>query len=247
MLQKIESLVVKVYFYIKKHFSAIVIWFLVLTTLFLLGDRFEINKQILDFFSNLKFENFPDKFSWFDIFTLVFGTIWTIFVFRIERKSSKNAEIQNQLAFEVNRPVLAIENQENGNPAIINKGNFEAVGLKVYNFYLDEGRVKIEESKEFKDKIIYPNLITKISYKQGYTSIVFFYQNPASGLYYISGFNYYRESKKVYSVGADLESINSPLSVMQFTELANKISIKNQIYNKVNVQNIFEGFLKHLL
>ena len=148
MLQKIENLVTKVYFYIKKHFSAIVIWFLVLTTLFLLGDRFEINKQILDFFSNLKFENFPDKFSWFDIFTLVFGTIWTIFVFRIERKSSKNVEIQNQLAFEVNRPVLAVENQENGNSAIINKGSFEAFGLKVYNFYLDGGKYFIPKNLE---------------------------------------------------------------------------------------------------
>jgi hypothetical protein len=192
-------------------------------------------------------ETLPKEITWFEIIILVFGGIWTFVVFRLERKSSKNSEIQNKLAFEVNRPVLAVENQENSNPVIINKGSFEAVGLKVYNFYFDDEKIKIEENKEFKDKIIYPNLITNISYKQGYSSIIFFYQNPASGLYYISGFNYDRPNKKVYSIGADLETVKSPVSTNQFTGLANEINIKNQIYNNIKPENNFDRFLQDFI
>jgi hypothetical protein len=178
---------------------------------------------IWNFFSNLKFHAFPEKFSWFDVFTLVFGSIWTGFVFYISWRFNKNTEVQNQLAFEADRPVLVYEKPFK----IKNIGTFDAWNIKT--FRIDSKGYEVLDG--FSDTIL--NIGNHIGFDpktdDDICSILIIYENLASNIKYIQGFDLNINDENSYN----FNSINK--TELNFKKLLTETTIKKQILEKVDV------------
>lgn len=154
---------------------------------------------------------------------LVLGAGWTYFVFKIERKSSKNADIQNQLAFEADRPVLVYEKPFK----IQNIGTFDAWNIKT--FRIDSKGYKLLEG--FDDTIL--NIGNYIEFNpktdDDICSILIVYENLASNIKYIQGFDLNINSENSHN----FNSINK--TRLNFKKLLIQTTIKKQILKNVNI------------
>lgn len=208
MLQKIENLVTKAYFYIKKHFSSIVIWFLVLTTLFLLGDRFgwneSISKQANDLFGYLN----TRKTIAVNLVLAIGSTISAIFAVVIAIRANKISKI----ALESERPVLVadyLEKDTKGNEDMLkirNEGMSDAINIRIYLFNSKKDFVLLSQDKNLCSVPKAGDFNLEVSSFGKKQSYIIFYENSLNGSHYKYGFDIVLGSNCVKPIGSFADS-----------------------------------------
>lgn len=226
MLQKIENLFIKIYNYIKKNFRDLLIVLLVLSTLFLLGDRLGWNDWVRGFANNFFVYLSTRKTTAVNLILAIASTISAIFAVIISIRANRISKI----ALESERPLLEF-NFDGDNFLLTNKGNTDAVNLHILvkpkdeEFYIVENNLNITAGiKEMK----YPsNFIKNKKY-----SVVILYQNPLTSDNYMLGYN----------VEFKTNSINQLANEKGLLEYQEYLSVYRTLHTK-SLQEIIRSFV----